>query len=145
MQGALKEGVLRNHDGYGDEKVTSSYKFELFQLVFHVVSIWFMSYNMGEVCNNRIMYRFEAKREKERLICLSTLSSKPENWSFYVVVLTRTGEKCTKMRAARAAGSCFPLLTNNITALWRCRYRSRLRFLNSVKKADDDGYENAVK
>ena len=65
---SIKEGVLRNHDGYGDEKVTSSYKFELFQLVFHVVSILFMSYNIGEVCNNHIMYRFEAKREKERLI-----------------------------------------------------------------------------
>ena len=104
-----------------------------------------MSHNMGEVCNNRIMYRFEAKRGKERLLCLSTLSSKPKNWSFYVVVLTSAGEKCTKMRAARAAGSCFPLLTNNITAFWRCRCRSRLCFLNSVKKANDDDYENAVK
>ena len=39
------------------------------------------------------------------------LSSKPENWSFYVVVLTSTGEKCTKMRAARVARSFFPLLS----------------------------------
>ena len=60
---------------------------------------------------------------------LSTLSSKPEIWSFYVDVLTSTGEKCTKLRATR---SFFPLLTNNISAAWRCRSRSRRRFLNSL-------------
>ena len=37
-----------------------------------------------------------------------------------------------KMRVARAVLSCFPLLTNNITAFWRCRCLSRSRFLNSL-------------
>ena len=36
------------------------------------------------------------------------------------------------MRAARATRSFLPLLTNNITAFWRCRCRSRCRFLNSL-------------
>ena len=83
-----------------------------------------MLYNMGEVSYNQIgTYAFELSKEREGKIhcCLSTLSSKPENWSFYVVVLTSTGQKCTKMRAARAPRSFFLLLTNNITAFWRCR------------------------
>ena len=58
--------------------------------------------------------------------CLSTLSSKSENWSFCVVVLTSTGEKWRKMRAARAARSFF------ITDLWRL-------------SDDEDDYGNATK
>ena len=42
------------------------------------------------------------------------------------------GDKCTKMRAARAARSVFPLSANNLTAFWRCRCRSRPRSLNSL-------------
>ena len=72
--------------------------------MFHDVSTLFKLYNMGAVCYNQIgTYGFEANREKESIHCyLSTLSSKPENWSFYVVALTSA-----KMRAARAARSFF--------------------------------------
>ena len=41
-------GSSRNHDGYGDENITSKYTFELFQ-VFHAYSILFIVYNMGKV------------------------------------------------------------------------------------------------
>ena len=63
------------------------------------------------------------------------------------VVLTSTGEKYTKMRAARATRSFFPLLTKNVTAFWRCHCRNRRRFLNSLiaKIYDDDVDENATK
>ena len=57
---------LRNHDGYGDENVTSKYKFELFE-VFHDYSTLFLLYNMGEVSHKRINTDgFEVKSETER-------------------------------------------------------------------------------
>ena len=80
--------------------------------MFHDVSILFMLYKIGEVFYNQIRtYGFAEKRNNKRFTAfLSMLSSKPENWSFYVVVLTSTGEKCTKMLVAPAAPSFFPLL-----------------------------------
>ena len=76
------------------------------------MSTLFMLYDIGKVCFNQIgTYGFEAKREKERFIvvCPSFHQNLPcENWSFYVVVLTSTGEKCIKMRASRAARSFLP-------------------------------------
>ena len=91
-----------------------------------------MLYNMSEVCHNQIgTYGFEAKREKGRFtVVCPRCRQNPKighfTDPFYVVVLTSTEEKCTKMRAARAARSVFSLLTNNIAAFWRCR------FLNSL-------------
>ena len=75
-----------------------------------------MLYNMGEVSYNRIgTYGFEVKRENEFVnVVVKTLKL----IIFEVVVLTSTGEKCTKMRATRTARSLFPLLTNSITAFW---------------------------
>ena len=59
-------GSLRNHDGYGDENVTSKYKLELFW-VFHDYSTLFLLYNMGEVSYKRINKDgFEVKSETER-------------------------------------------------------------------------------
>ena len=71
--------------------------------MFHDISILSILYNMGEVCYNQSSTK-QRETEKERftVVCMSTLSSKPENRSFCVVVLTSTGEKCTKMHAARA-------------------------------------------
>ena len=81
------KGSLRNHDGYGDENVTSKYQFELL-------------FNMSEVSYNWIGTEgFEVKSETERyaVVC--------PRWSFHVVVLTSTAGNCSKMRAARAARS----------------------------------------
>ena len=59
-------GSLRNHDGYGDENVTSKYTFELFYL-FRDYSILFALYNMCEVSYNSIgTDGFEVKGETER-------------------------------------------------------------------------------
>ena len=72
----LKFGHFRSESlakTYGNENVTSKYKFEL-SYMFHDVSILFMLYNMGEVSFNEIgTYGFEAKKAKERftVVCLS--------------------------------------------------------------------------
>ena len=77
---------------------------------------------------------FEVKSETERFIVVCPRCR--QNLKFghfnHVVVLTSTGEKCSKMRAALAARSFLPLLTNNVTAFWRCLCRSRRRLLNSI-------------
>ena len=44
-------GSLRNHDGYGDENVTSKYKFELFK-VLHDYTILSILFNMSRVSYN---------------------------------------------------------------------------------------------
>ena len=99
--------------------------------MFHDVSILFMLYNMAVVCYNQMlgMYGFEAKREKERFTVVCPLCRQNLKISHFKLYGT---EKCTKMRAARAARSFLPLLTNNITAFWRRPCRSRRRFLNSL-------------
>ena len=59
-------GSLRNHDGYGDENVTSKYRFELIQ-VFRDYSVLFILYNMSEVSYNWIgTDGFEVKNQTER-------------------------------------------------------------------------------
>ena len=61
------KGSLRNLDGYGDENVTSKYKFELF-LVLHDYSILFILFRMSEVSYNWIgTDGFEVKSETERI------------------------------------------------------------------------------
>ena len=47
------------------------------------------------------------RRKNSLLFVYVVVKTEPENWSFYVVVLTSTAEKCTKMRAARVARSFF--------------------------------------
>ena len=49
-EGIANIGSLRNHDGYGDENVTSN----KFELSFQDVSILFMLYNMGKVSYHQI-------------------------------------------------------------------------------------------
>ena len=44
--------------------------------------------------------------------------------------MQRTAKILAKIRAARAARLFMFFLTNDIIALWRCRSRSRRRFLN---------------
>ena len=77
--------------------------------MFRDISILFTLYSMGEVSYNQIgTYGFEVQREKERFtVVCPRCRQNLKNWSFYVVVLTSTGEKCTKMRAAREARSLF--------------------------------------
>ena len=71
-------GSLRNHDGYGDENVTSKYTFELF-LVFRDYSVLFILYNMCEVSYNWIgTDGFEVKSETERF----TVVCPPQNLKF---------------------------------------------------------------
>ena len=48
----------------------------------------------GKYATTRLVWSKE--REEKIQCCLSTLSSKPVNWSFYVIVLTSTGDKCKK-------------------------------------------------
>ena len=69
--------------------------------MFHDVSILFMLYKIGEVFDNQN----RTNGFEQKIHCLlSMLSSKPENWSFHVVILMSTREKClTIIRAAIAA------------------------------------------
>ena len=82
---------------------------------FMIIPSMFTLYNIGKVSYN--------------WIGTEGFKVKTELWSFYVVVITSAGEKSTKMRAARAARSFFPLLTNNITAFWPCRLPQPSSFL----------------
>ena len=88
--------------------------------MFHDVSTLLKLYNMGEVCYKQIgTYGFEGKREKERFtVVCPRCRQKPENWSFCVVVLSNTRDKCTKMPATRSARSFFFLFQPIILLLF---------------------------
>ena len=93
--------------------------------------------------NNKIQYgpiiglvwtdlKSESETERLTVVCPRCRQNHKFGHFSHVVGLTSAGEKYSKMRAARATRSFLPLLTNNITAFWRCRCRSRCRFLNSL-------------
>ena len=113
-------GSLRNHDGYGDENVTSNY-----------ASTLFMLYNMGKVCCNQTgMCGFEAKREKERFAVVCPRCRQ------HLKILRCCFDEDWREMYKNAYRTCstviLVLLTNNITAFWHCRCRCRRRFLNSL-------------
>ena len=124
---------LRNQDGYGNENFTSKYTFGLFS-VFHDYCILFTLYNMGEVSLNCTGTNgFEKKRER--------IEDSLEFVHFVVktlnLVISRSsfdeyGREMFKNAYRTCSTIILVLLTNNITAFWRCRCRSRRRFLNSL-------------
>ena len=62
--------------------------------------------------------RLKQRDRKQRFTVVCSRYRQNLKWSFYVVVLTSMGGKCTEMRVAGAVRSFFPLLTNiSITQL----------------------------
>ena len=84
---------------------------------------------MGEVTNNWIgTDGFEVKSETKRFTVVCPRCGKNLN-----LVISRSSfdEYAREMLKNACHRNILVLLTNNITAFWRCRCRSRRRFLNS--------------
>lgn len=88
--------------------------------------------NMGEVWNNRFgTYRFEAKRDKERFTVVCKCCRQNSKIGHFTLLFWRLREMYK--RVCRTCSTIiFPLSTNDIIALWRCRCRSLRCFLNPL-------------
>ena len=87
---------------------------------------------MGEVCYNWIgTDGFEVKSETERFTVVCPLCRQNLKLVISCSSFDEYGREMYKNACRTCSTIILVLLTNNITAFWRCRCRSRRRFLNS--------------